>query len=192
MPRKASGEPKVKTVERTQANGDIYVYEVTTLYNPKKRYNEHISSRLLGKKSADGNEIIPTRPKRSSKSVAVTAVRKTVGAMDILEWIGRESGIDDDLLSSADAGTAQKIISIARFWMANPDKTISRIEEWQISHTLPYSEGLSEDICYALMKTLGQDISISQETISAAVRHMRYRGHLLRLTALRFPPTRSS
>ena len=36
MPRKASGEPKTKRVERRQANGDIYVYEVTTLYNPEK------------------------------------------------------------------------------------------------------------------------------------------------------------
>lgn len=171
MPRKASGEPRVKTVERTQANGDIYVYEVTTLYNPQKRYNEHVSSRLLGKKSSDGKEIIPTRPKRSSKSAAVTAVRKTVGAMDILEWIGRESGIDDDLLSSADTGTAQKIISIARFWMANPDKTIRRIEEWQISHVLPYSEGLSEDVCYALMKMLGQDVSISQSYFRRRASH---------------------
>ena len=31
MPRKASGEPKTKRVERRQANGDIYVYEVTTV-----------------------------------------------------------------------------------------------------------------------------------------------------------------
>ncbi len=49
MPRKASGEPKVKRVECPQPNGDIYIYEVTTLYNPQKRYNEHVSSRLLGK-----------------------------------------------------------------------------------------------------------------------------------------------
>lgn len=171
MPRKASGEPKVKTVERRRANGDIYVYEVTTLYNPKKRYNEHVSSRLLGKKSPDGKEIIPTRPKRSTKSTGNTAVRKTIGAMDILEWIGRESGIDDDLLNSTDQGTAQKIISIARFWMANPDKAIRRIEEWQISHVLPYAEGLSEDICYALMKMLGQDISISQSYFRRRASH---------------------
>lgn len=138
MPRKASGEPKTKRVERRQANGDIYVYEVTTLYNPKKRYNEHVSSKLLGKKSANGTELLPTRPRKTPGTAAATAVRKTVGVTDILAWIGRESGIDDDILSSADKGTAQKIISIARFWMANPDKTIRRIEEWQISHTIPY------------------------------------------------------
>ena len=81
MPRKASGEPKTKRVERRQTNGDIYVYEVTTLYNPKKRYNEHVSSRLLGKKSANGNELLPTRP-RKVPGAAVTAVRKTVGVTD--------------------------------------------------------------------------------------------------------------
>ena len=163
MPRKASGKPKTKRIERPQANGDIYIYEVTTLYNPKKKYNEHVFSKLLGKKSPDGDDIIPTRPRKASGKPVTVAVRKTVGVTDILEWIGRESGIDEDVLSSADKGTAQKIISIARFWMANPEKTIRRIEEWQISHTIPYQEGMSEDTCYLLMKQLGQDITISQK-----------------------------
>ena len=93
MPRKASGLPATKRVERTRKNGDIYVYEVTTLYNPEKRYNEHVSSKLLGKKAADGT-IAPTRHRKKPGTRNVTAVRKTVGAADILEWIGKESGID--------------------------------------------------------------------------------------------------
>ena len=166
MPRKASGEPKTKHVERVQPNGDVYVYEVVTKYNPQKRYNEHISSRLLGKKGQDGT-ILPTRPRKSANMIndnlEVAAKRMNVGTMDILAWIGKESGIDEDLISATDRGTAQKIISIARYWMANPDKTIRRIEEWQISHALPYQEGLSEDICYSLMKYLGQNIFVSQK-----------------------------
>lgn len=171
MPRKASGEPKTKRVERRQKNGDIYVYEVTTLYNPVKRYNEHVSSRLLGKKSSTGAELLPTRPRKAPGAAAVTAIRKTVGVTDILEWIGRESCIDDDVLSSADKGTAQKIISIARFWMANPDKTIRRIEEWQINHTIPYQDGMSEDTCYLLMKQLGRDITVSQKYFQYRASH---------------------
>lgn len=171
MPRKASGAPKVKRVERLQSDGDIYIYEVTTRCNPEKRYNEHVSSKLLGKKSPDGTGILPTRPRKAPGTNETAAVRKTVGAMDILEWIGRESGIDDDMLSSADIGTAQKVISIARFWMANPDKSIRRIEEWQISHTLPYREGLSEDTCYSRMKDLGQDISVSQKYFQYRASH---------------------
>ena len=162
MPRKASGAPRTQRVERLQKNGDVYVFEVVTLYNPKKKYNEHLSSKLLGIKAEDGT-IIPTRPRKKPKATtATTAVRKTVGVTDILEWIGKESGIDEDLLSSSDKGTAQKVISIARFWMANPDKAIRRIEEWQIMHIIPYAEGMSEDTCYNLMRYLGQDISVSQ------------------------------
>lgn len=166
MSRTASGKPKVTRIERRQANGDIYIYDVTTLYNPEKRYNEHISSKLLGKIPAGESEMVPTRPRKNPKMAVADAARKTVGAMDILAWIGRESGIDDDLLNSADKGTAQKVISIARFWMANPDRSIRRIEEWQIDHQLPYEAGLSEDTCYSLMKALGQDISVSQNYFS--------------------------
>ena len=120
MPRKASGQPRIQRIERPQKNGDIYVYEVTTLYNPKKKYNEHVSSKLLGKKAADGS-IVPTRPRKKPKASDTTAVRKTVGAADILNWIGKESGIDEDLICSTDKGTAQKLISIAWYWMTNPD-----------------------------------------------------------------------
>lgn len=162
MPRTASGEPKSKLVHRPQKNGDIYVYEVTTLYNPKKKYNEHVSSKLLGKIPKGSDEMVPTRPKRSGKQSPIEATQKTVGVTDILDWIGRESGIDDDLFRSTDQGTAQKIISIARFWMANPDKTIRRIEEWQINHMIPYENGMSEDTCYELMKALGRDTTTSQ------------------------------
>lgn len=55
--------------------------------------------------------------------------RNPMTAIQVLDWIGRESGVDDDLICSTDKGTALKILSIARFWMANPDKTIRRIEE---------------------------------------------------------------
>ncbi len=37
----------------------------------------------------------------------LSAGRKTVGAMDILEWAGRESGIDEDMLTSEVLGDAQ-------------------------------------------------------------------------------------
>ena len=171
MPRKASGKLQVKQVPRPQKNGDTYIYEVTTRYNPEKRYNEHVSSRLLGKIPSGEKEMIPTRPRRSSKKAMAPASRMNVGATDILEWIGKQSGIDSDLLASADRGTAEKLISIARYWMSNPDKTIRRIEEWQINHRIPYEDGLSEDMCYRLMKDLGLDISVSQKYFQLRASH---------------------
>ena len=171
MPRKASGKLQVKQIPRPQKNGDIYIYEVTTKYNPEKRYNEHVSSRLLGKIPSGEKEMIATRPRRSPGKGVGTASRVNVGATDILEWVGKQSGIDADLFASADKGTAEKLISIARFWLANPDKTIRRIEEWQINHRIPYEDGLSEDMCYRLMKDMGLDISVSQKYFQYRASH---------------------
>lgn len=171
MPRKASGKPVTKRIERLQSNGDIYIYDVTTLYNPEKRYNEHVSSKLVGKIPAGGTGIVPTRPRNSTGQDKTKASRLNVGVTDILAWIGKQSGIDEDVYASADKGTAQKLLSIAWFWMANPDKTVRRIEEWQINHRIPYSEGLSEDICYLLMKQLGLDITISQNYFRQRASH---------------------
>ena len=82
MSRKASGQPQTKRIERLQDNGDIYVYEVTTLYNPAKRYNGHVSSKLIGKIPPGETEIIPTRPRRSVKQSDVKATRINVGLTD--------------------------------------------------------------------------------------------------------------
>jgi len=134
MARKISGKVTTSQFRRTQKNGDVYVYERTLQYNPEKGYTEQIASRFLGKIPAGGSEMKPTRSRSSFGSKAATATKKTIGAMDILEWVGRESGIDDDLLASTDRGTAQKIMSVARYWTANPGGTLPRIEEWRIDH----------------------------------------------------------
>ncbi len=47
MPKKANLEPKTRTIRVPQKNGDIYVYERITKYNPEKHYNEVIKSRLI-------------------------------------------------------------------------------------------------------------------------------------------------
>ncbi len=112
MPRKANSEPKTRTIRVPQKNGDIYVYERITKYNPEKHYNEVIKSRLIGKIPYGQNEILPTRPKK--RPVAVASVKSfRIGATDILEWIGTESGIDQDLFCSTDKVAALKILSIA-------------------------------------------------------------------------------
>lgn len=49
MPRKASGAIKVGTVRERQKNGDIYVYERKTKYDPNKKYSDTISKVLIGK-----------------------------------------------------------------------------------------------------------------------------------------------
>lgn len=167
MPRKASLEPKTSIRNVKRSNGDTYVYERTTLYNPEKQFNETTSSRLLGKIPVGNTEMTPTRSHRMKTSVLESAICKRVGVTDILEWIGRESGIDQDIIKSTDRATAEKVISIARYWCANPGKTIPFIEEWQISHIIPYKDGISQDGCYELMKAIGADADMRQKFFCA-------------------------
>ncbi len=126
---------------------------------------------LVGKIPAGQSDMVSTRPRKTPTDSKSQASRINVGVTDILSWIGKQSGIDSDVYASADKVAPQKLISIARFWMANPDKSIRRIEEWQISHQIPYAEGLSEDSCYLLMKQLGTDISISQNYFRKRASH---------------------
>lgn len=171
MPAKASGEVKTRIVHQTQKNGDIYVIERQTRYDPAKKYNVVLSSRIIGKIPKGEGSVVPTRPKRakgekvsnSSRSMSVvSASRKKVGMMDIIDHIGTVSGIDDAIYSSTDQGTAQKILSLARYLLATNGQSLPGITTWQYTHPLPYEEGLSEDLYHNLFETVGRDESLMQ------------------------------
>ena len=82
--------------------------------------------------------------------------------MDILEHIGAASGIDDGVYSGTDIGTAQKIISIARYLLASNGQTLPGILTWQFNHPLPYESGITEDIYHELFVRIGQDETLQQ------------------------------
>lgn len=181
MPAKASGEVKTRTVHQTQKNGDIYVIERQTQYDPVKKYNVVLSSRIVGKIPKGEKKVVSTRPKRpkgekvsnSSGSVsAVFASRKKVGMMDIVDHIGKSSGIDEAVYSSTDLGTAQKILSLARYLLATNGQSLPGITAWQYTHPLPYEEGLSEDIYHDLFERVGRDESLMQSFFASRLASM--------------------
>lgn len=151
MPRKASGEIKIRIVHQQQKNGDIYVLERKTQYDPDKKYNRIISTTLINKIPKGSLEPVPTRPKRSKKSSIsainpapaigvneLSAVRRRTGMMDIVDTIGKASGIDDAVYAHTDIGTAQKIISLARYLFCTDGQSLPGIATWQYTHPLPY------------------------------------------------------
>ena len=171
MPAKASCEVKTRIVRRPQKNGDIYVIERKTQYDPVKRYNVVLSSRIIGKIQKGETSVVPTRPKRASEekvSVSnvpdppVAASRKKVGMMDIIDHIGSASGIDDAIYSATDQGTGRKILSLARYLLATNGQSFPGVTTWQFMHPLPYEDGLSEDIYHDLFETVGRDESLIQ------------------------------
>ena len=168
MPAKPSGEIKTKSVPVPQKNGDIYLMERKTQYDPVKKYNRVISSKLVSKIPKGEKDPVPTRPKApkghrsGAKSGKLSASRIRIGMMDIVDHIGTVSGIDAAVYASTDLGTAQKIISIARYLFASNGQTLPGIQTWQFTHPLPYASGISEDIYHDLFNKIGRDESLQQ------------------------------
>ena len=178
MPRIANKEPRVCTVKVAQKNGDIYIIERKTMYDEKKRYNRVLSSKLIAKIPKGGDKPVPTRPKRAKLPVLdvevgnLTASRMRVGMMDIIAHIGDVSGIDSAIYDATDLGTAQKIISLARYLLATGGQTLPGILTWQFSHPLPYEHGLSEGIYHELFVRIGRDESLVQNFFASRVRSL--------------------
>ena len=175
MPRVASKEPRIITVKVPQKNGDTYIIERKIIYDDKKKFNRVLSSRLMAKIPKDGVNPVPTRPKRSKSGVLepkvgiLTASRMRVGMMDIIGHIGDVSGIDSAIYAATDTGTAQKIISLARYLLATGGQTLPGILTWQFSHPLPYEHGITEGIYHDLFAGIGRDESLVQNFFASRV-----------------------
>ena len=175
MPAKPSNEIKTRTIHNTQKNGDIYILEREILYDTEKKYNKVLSTKLVSK-IPKGSEIpVPTRPKKAKIAISseitdsgrsnpnhIVAKRTRIGMMNIIDHIGKASGIDEALYANTDIGTAQKIISLARYLLATNGQSLPGILTWQYNHPLPYTEGISEDIYHTLFKNVGFDETLQQ------------------------------
>lgn len=168
MPAKPSGQIKTSVIKKLQKNGDTYILERRTIYDPEKKYTKVLSTKLTAK-IPKGSEIpVPTRPKRGKNSIPdtkaeiVTAKRDHVGMMEIIGHIGSTSGIDRAVYASTDVATAQKIISPARYLLATNGQSPPGILTWQYNHPLPYEDGITEDVYHNLFVQLGTDESLQQ------------------------------
>ena len=177
MARKHPEEIVTRIIRQRQKNGDIYVIERQTRYDPEKKYNVVLSSKIIGKIPLGQDQVVPTRPKRPSgekvsnlPTPLLTASRTRVGMMDIIDHIGKVSGIDDVIYANTDLGTAQKILSLARYLLATNGQSLPGITTWQYSHPLPYEDGISEDTYHDLFCCVGQDESLMQNFFASRLK----------------------
>jgi len=184
MPAKPSGEVKTSTVRCTQKNGDIYVLRRQTVYDAEKKQTKILSSKLLAKIPKGSETEVPTRPKRQlfenkpENSAGISATRKHIGMMQIIDHIGAASGIDDGIYRSTDLGTAQKILSLARYLLATDGHSLPGILSWQFNHPLPYEDGLSESVYHDLFLRVGRDESLQQSFFASRCNGIRGRAVL--------------
>lgn len=169
MSRPRTGKTHVGERREHRKNGDTYIYERVTGYDPEKRKTVTLSERLKGKIKAGTDVIVPTRPKRQKSDTAATesttpnATRKHTGVTQLLQWVGKSSKIDSDVFASFERGDAEKILSIARYLVATDGNTLPRMECWQMMHDLPYREGISPDVYGELFNYLGQHEDMIQK-----------------------------
>ena len=172
MSKPVTGKYHVGERRERRPNGDIYIYERVTAYDEKAKKTYNVSQKLKGKIKSGTEEVIPTRPKKDKKdSSCLSADRKHTGLTDILEWVGKASGIDDDVGLSFSEGDAAKIISIARYWIGTGGNTLPRLESWQVMHPLPYHEIISEDVYGKLFKDIGCNEDGVQRYFSCRAMH---------------------
>ena len=173
MPKRITGKTHVGERRERRPNGDIYIYERITAYNEKTQKTYTVSQKLKGKIKSGTQELVSTRPKkRKGEGSMVNAVRRHTGLTDILEWVGKASGIDDDMLSSFSEGDTAKILSIARYWIGTAGNTLPRLESWQVMHPLPYREAITEDVYGDLFKNIGRNEDGVQSYFSSRAAHL--------------------
>lgn len=172
MPKQITGKTHVGERREKRPNGDIYIYERVTAYDKETKKTYTVSQKLKGKVKAGTQEITPTRPKKKGAGRLISATRRHTGLTDILEWAGKASGVDDDVLSSFDEGDAAKILSIARYWIGTSGNTLPRLESWQVMHPLPYPEAISEDVYGKLFKDIGRNEHSVQQYFQSRAGHL--------------------
>ena len=93
MGRPLTGKLHTGQRRETRANGDVYVYERVTAYDPKTQKTKTVSTRLLGKIPAGQTEMIPTRPKKTKTSAKpeLADLFYAYGVLDSGRFIGKSS-----------------------------------------------------------------------------------------------------
>lgn len=173
MPRKASGVEKLATVRETRKNGDIYIYERKTIYDPIKKYNCTISKTLVGKIIKGTDEIVETRPKRRQakelpiETEDITAVKRHVGMLEIVNHVADKSGVTEDVMRAVhgDRGTGLKMLTLAWYAFATDGETWPGIYSWSVKYAglLPYRDTpVSQDMYHDLFVYLGANEGIRQ------------------------------
>ncbi len=169
------GDIKISTYRRKRANGDVYVYQKQTRYDPQKQWNVTIKTRLIGKIPQGEEKMVKTRPKRKahsdgqnqSRAVHEQASGRRVGMTDLIEYVGSRFRIAEDVIAAYGEADGSKLLSIAWYLLASDGGALPKIETWCINHPTPYRDGITADIYCRLFHDIGTDEDALQRLFMA-------------------------
>jgi len=134
--------------QRDRRSGITYAYESVSYWDKDKKQSRARRT-LIGRVDDETGAIVPTdgrgRKTSESPSVAkrgpvpsVNTARTFYGATYLLDAIGEELGIAEDLKQSF-PGMDQQILSIVYFLILEDNNPLYRFEKWGSLHKHPYN-----------------------------------------------------
>ena len=176
MARPYTGKVVESIEERTQKNGDVYVYRVRRWYDPDSR-NTRRKYELLGIKDPDSGKIKKTRPKRRNgdlvpSATPVASELKGNGMISIIRHFSEAAGVTGEVIAALpeDEGSALKILTLAWFDFATDGMTWTRAVKWTSDYLplLPYKHGsISKNIYTSLFHFIGRNEGIKWSIFKA-------------------------
>ncbi len=179
----SDGNVIISTYKENRPNGDKYVWEKRSIYIPEKKYNKILSRKLLGKIPKGESEMIPTRPKRESRSLLVAGDEKqpAVSAkafhssyFAIIKHVCEKSGVREQVVKilRGNKGLQQKLLTTVWFDFASDGDTWPGIVPWSTKHqgSLPYVSPISEDMYHDLFVELGRSVTARQKLFDLRAR----------------------
>lgn len=140
---------------------------------PKRKHEQMAAEKPVKDEATTTSENSASAPASGQQALTppvASAARARTGAMDLIRWAGKKSGIEQAVRDAFSVGVADKLLSIAYFLLAT-GHTVNEIDTWQLEHDIPYEEGMSADICYDLFEQLGLDESGMQTLFTILARH---------------------
>lgn len=173
--RREPGEISISTYKTVRANGDTYVYQKKSVYDPALKYDKILERTLLGKIPAGTNEMIPTRPKKKTDesteadgtSREMHAQRVPCTYLSIIQHVANSSDITRQVKMAfrGNRGVQEKLLTCAWYCFASDGDTWPGIVPWTTKYrgSLPYATAISEDMCHDLFVEIGRDETAKQK-----------------------------
>lgn len=156
--------------QKDKRTGITYVYE-NNAYWDKEKQQSRAKRKLIGKIDPKTNEIIPTRSyvKKASASIVEQSSNRTpgpvaikdykrqfYGASYLLDQIGKETGVTEDLKSCFPT-VYKQIQSIAYFLILEENNSLSRFPHWNQLNAHPYGENIASQRSSELFQMIDEE-----------------------------------
>lgn len=153
--------------QHNKKTGITYVYE-NVPYWDKEKQQSRAKRTLIGRLDSETGKVIPTRNYNKKESIVANEVckrgpvpiqkvqRSFYGASYLLDQIGKETGVQQDL-KACFPDKYKQILSVAYFLILEENNALSRFSHWQRLHIHPYGEDIPSQRSSELFQSIDEE-----------------------------------